>query len=282
MRKYYAILLVFFFAIEPLNANDKIKNLYILIEPTSAEQEYAAKNVLQPSFKNLELISKWVSSNSKKFNDVFIRAVGSIQYRYKRKDIHKLNKRKLFRKIYKLIKDKKEYSIADALSYYSQDLEQFGWKGSETMLLIVGDVNYVKNGISSHGKYLNSFWLSSKNSPFVRLFMSRDNTVAKNTSVVIYTRTQLALLDEKKREDFLVNLFSHEDVGMDVYYIGDFHNNFMLPLKKENDTYSLKLLDKVRKKKLKPIPVRQLPETNICQIIGNGESILCRDCGKNR
>jgi hypothetical protein len=144
------------------------------------------------------------------------------------------------------------------------------------MLLIIGDINYRTESISSHGMYFNSSWVTNKNSIFYRSFLAKDNDIAKDTSVVIFTRTQLNIKNEKRREDLLVNLF--EKSNMKVYYVGDFHNNFIAKLK-DRDTFSIKLIDKVRVKDMKPIKKPRLDETKVCQIVGE-KTMTIKNCGR--
>jgi len=257
----------------------KCKNLYILIEPTSAMNiEDSSKHILTPSLMSTKSILSWIAKSKQrpKFNNIFIRVVGYRTELYKRKDIGSIPKKPIIRNIYINIKNKKGYSIANGLSYFSQDLEGLNWKGDETMLLVVGDVDFVENGISSHGRYLNSAWLNNDTSPFVRKFINRDNDISERTSVVIFTRTQLKLKDEEKRKNFLVNLFSK--ANMKVYYVGGFYNNFMATLR-DSDTYIIKLIDRVRLGKHKHIVAPKMLETNICQIVGE-KTMTMKNCGR--
>lgn len=276
-RKIYLIFFMLVFTVQLTYA--KCKNLYILIEPTSAMNiEDSSKHILTPSLMTTKSILSWIAKSKQrpKFNNIFIRVVGYRTELYKRKDIGSMPKKPIIRNIYKNIKNKKGYSIANGLSYFSQDLEGLNWKGDETMLLVVGDVDFVENGISSHGRYLNSAWLNNDTSPFVRKFINRDNDISKRTSVVIFTRTQLKLKDEEKRKNFLVNLFSK--ANMKVYYVGGFYNNFMATLR-DSDTYIIKLIDRVRLGKHKHIVAPKMLETNICQIVGE-KTMTMKNCGR--
>jgi len=278
------ILILFASVIASSNIHANIKNLYIIVEPNSIHSsDEDNKKVLLPIFKNLLQIGKWVSNDkiTPKFKKVFIRVAGGNTYTYNEKTIHKLSKKKTFVRIYKNTKDIQEYSIADTLAYFPQDLEKLkGWKGEETLLLIMGDINFVKNGITSHGKYLNSFWLENKNSPFVKYLLSKDNTPAKDTSVIIMTRTQLGLREERIRQDFIVNLLSNEKVGMNVYYIGESYNIFSAPSSiKSKDPFILKLIKDIKNRQRDAIKVKELRKTNICQIVGTEDSITVKDCG---
>ena len=276
-RKIYLIFFMLVFTVQLTYA--KCKNLYILIEPTSAMNiEDSSKHILTPSLMSTKSILSWIAKSKQrpKFNNIFIRVVGYRTELYKRKDIGSIQKKPIIRNIYKNIKNKKGYSIANGLSYFSQDLEGLNWKGDETMLLVVGDVDFVENGISSHGRYLNSAWLNNDTSPFVRKFINRDNDISERTSVVIFTRTQLKLKDEEKRKNFLVNLFSK--ANMKVYYVGGFYNNFMATLR-DSDTYIIKLIDRVRLGKHKHIVAPKMLETNICQIVGE-KTMTMKNCGR--
>jgi len=275
-RIFLAFLILIFF-VEFSYA--ECKNLYILIEPTSAmDAEDASQHILIPSLENSKNIVKWIVKNRTrpKFRNIFIRVVGYKTELFKQKDIGVMLQKGIFNNIYKSIKMKKEYSITNGLSHFSQDLEGNGWRGDETMLLVIGDIDFVKNGVSSHGKYLNSAWLTNKQSPFVRDFLKRDNTIAKDTSVVIFTRTQLNLKDEKRREDFLINLFSK--AGMRLYYVGDYHNNFIAKLR-DDDVFAIKMIDRVRLNKQKHIEVSSMMESNLCQIVGK-EAMTIKNCGR--
>ena len=276
-RKIYLIFFMLVFTVQLTYA--KCKNLYILIEPTSAMNiEDSSKHILTPSLMTTKSILSWIAKSKQrpKFNNIFIRVVGYRTELYKRKDIGSMPKKPIIRNIYKNIKNKKGYSIANSLSHFSQDLEGLNWKGDETMLLVVGDVDFVENGISSHGRYLNSAWLNNDTSPFVRKFINRDNDISKRSSVVIFTRTQLKLKDEEKRKNFLVNLFSK--ANMKVYYVGGFYNNFMATLR-DSDTYIIKLIDRVRLGKHKHIVAPKMLETNICQIVGE-KTMTMKNCGR--
>lgn len=277
------LFILFALVIASNNIHANIKNLYIIVEPNSIHSsDEDNKKVLLPIFKNLLQIGKWVSNDkvTPKFKRVFIRVAGGNTYRYNVNTIHKLSKKKTFVGIYKNTKDIQEYSIAGTLAYFPQYLEKQGWKGEETLLLIMGDINFVKNGITSHGKYLNSFWLENKNSPFVKYLLSKDNTPAKDTSVIIMTRTQLGLRKEKMRQDFIVNLLSNEKVGMNVYYIGESYNIFSAPSSmKSKDPFILKLIKDIKNKQKAAIKVKELRKTSICQIVGSEDSITVKDCG---
>ncbi len=267
----------FFLLVVVESSQARCKNLYVLIEPNSSSQSESYKDILEPSFRNLENIMKWIQKDktSPKFNNIFIRVVGYETKLYKKKSIGRING-KLFKSIYKEIKNKKNYSIADGLGYFSQDMRANRWKGEETILLIIGDINYRTETISSHGMYFNSSWITNKNSVFYRNFLSKDNDIAKDTSVVIFTRTHLDMKNEKRREDFLVNLF--EESNMKVYYVGGFHNNFIANLK-DRDTFSIKLIDKVRIKDMKPMEKSKLDETKVCQIVGK-KTMTIKNCGR--
>ena len=276
------ILFILLIASSSIHAN--IKNLYIIVEPNSLQSsDEDTKRVLLPVFKNLLQIGKWVSNDktTPRFKRVFIRVAGGNSYTFNKKNIHKLSKTKTFIEIYKNTKDMEEYSIADTLAYFPQDLEKFkGWKGEETLLLIMGDINFVKNGITSHGRYLNSFWLENKNSPFVKYLLSKENTPAKDTSVIVITRTQLGLKDEKMRQNFIVNLLSNEKVGMNLYYIGESYNLFSTPSSmKSKDSFILKLIKDVKNGQREVIKLKELQKTSICQIVGSEDSITVKDCG---
>ncbi len=276
MARFLSILFLLFILSESSQA--RCKNLYVLIEPNSSLQNESYKDILEPSFRNLENIMKWIQKDkmSPKFNNVFIRVIGYETKLYKKKTIGRING-KLFKSIYKEIKNKKSYSIADGLGYFSQDLRANNWKGDETMLLIIGDINYRSESISSHGMYFNSSWITNKNSTFYRSFLAKDNDIAKGTSVVIFTRTQLDMKNEKRREDFLVNLFKKSN--MIVYYIGDFHNNFIAKLR-DRDTFAIKVIDKVRIKNLMPMKMLELDKTKVCQIVGE-KTMTIKSCGRN-
>ena len=261
-----------------VNAEDHLKNLYILIEPTPIEN--SEKDLLLPSFKNLEIIAKWLSKKRSLYSKVYITSPGLRKGKeYKGKQIQKIAKKHIFPHLYKLIKNKREYSMPKALGTYTSDIQRLGWKGSETLLLIFGDINFVKNGFDSHGKYLNSAWLSNKDSPYVRYFLQKDNSISKNSSVIVITRTQIDLKHEKMRKDFLVNLFSHEKVGMKVYYIGELHNKFFASLK-DHDTLCIKILDQVRRKMRKPIDPIALPKTEKCQMVSKNGAFFVNNCGR--
>ena len=282
MKKLLFVL--FAFLITPSSIYANIKNLYIIIEPNSIyEDEKDSKRVLTPVFKTLLQMGKWISKDKDmlpKFKRVVIQVAGGNTYRFNKKNIHKLSKKKTFVGVYKNTKSVEEYSIADTLAYFPQNLEKLKWKGEETLLLIMGDVNFVKNGITSHGKYLNSFWLESKNSPFVKYLLSKDNSPAKNVSVMVLTRTQLKLNHEKMRQDFIVNLLSNEKMGMNVYYVGESYNIYSAPSSmKSKNSYVLKLLQSIKNGQKKAIKFTQLPKTSICQIVGAEDSITVKNCG---
>jgi hypothetical protein len=280
------LFLLYLASITPSSIYANIKNLYIIVEPNSFYTEKRdSKKILTPVFKTLLQIGKWISKDKDippKFQRVVIQVAGGNTYKFNKRNIDKLSKKKTIIEIYKNTKNIKEYSIADTLAYFPQDLEKLkGWKGEETLLLVMGDINFVKNGISSHGKYLNSFWLESQNSPFVKYFLSKDNTPAKDVSVMVLTRTQLKLNHEKMRQDFIVNLLSNQQVGMNVYYIGESYNLFSAPTSmKSKNNYVIELLKNIKEGKKKPIKLVSLPKTNICQIIGANESITIKNCGR--
>lgn len=276
MRGLIGIFLIFGFT---LSVDAKIKNLYILVEPSAVvDVSMANKHILTPLFMNMDRVLQWVSGDGihTKFHNVYIRVIGDIAEPYKRSKVGKMGKQGIFKIIYNRIKNTQAYSTANGLSRFSQDLEGQKWRGDETMLLIVGDMDFVQNGISSHAKYLNGAWLTRKESPFKRSFLDRDNSVAKGTSVVVFNRTQLALKDEKQREQFIINLF--DKAGMSVYYVGDFYNHFIAPLHYE-DSFMLKLIDRVRKREHTALKAKTLPQTHLCQIISD-EAMTIKNCGR--
>lgn len=281
MKTLWSIIFILSLFISNIYGN--IKNLYIIIEPHIIEKEKdEVKTVLVPTFKNLTQIGKWITENraKPKFKNVFIRVAGGNSYQFKKKSLDRLSKRKTFVQIYKDTKEIEEYSISKTLAYFPQDLRLKKWKGEETLLLIMGDVNFVKNGISSYGKYLNSYWLESENSIFVKYFLSKDNQPAKDTSVIVLTQTQLSLIHEKMRRDFIINLLSNERVGMRLYYVGEIYNLFSAPSSlKSTDTYLLELLKKVKQGEKAMLKRNELPKTSFCQIVGLQDSINVRNCG---
>jgi hypothetical protein len=277
----FIVLSFLIFSTSSLHAN--IKNLYIILEPNALKsQKNSDKRMIVPMFEKLLMIGKWVSpkDNTPKFKKVFIRIAGGNSYIFSKKKIHKLSRKSTFIEMYQEVKAIKSYSFPKTLAYFPQDLELNGWRGEETLLLIMGDINFVQNGITSHGKYLNSAWLESKKSPFVKYLLLKDNTPAKDASVMVLTRTQLNLKDEKMRKDFIVNLFAHTQMGMQPYFIGEDYNIFNAPDRlKPKDNYILKILKDIKDGRRDGLKVNQLPKTTICQIVGAKESITIRNCG---
>jgi hypothetical protein len=171
--------------------------------------------------------------------------------------------------------DVKKYKVSDALGTITKDIKKLKWKPEDTLLVYIGDVDYVRNGISSYGKILNAGWLKSHKSIFVKDFLTIDNTYLKGISIIVITRTQLDLFYEKKREDFLTNLFSL--AGMDVLYVGSNYNNLEAKIT-DNDSFLAHLMKKVYKRELQPLKVPELPDTKRCQIIGE-DDIPIPTCG---
>jgi len=281
MKHVVLLLALFFIPSQLLYGN--LKNLYIIVEPNGLKSHKESdKQILVPVFKNLLQIGKWITkkNSSPLFKKVFIRIAGGNSYMFRKKRMNKLAKKRTFVEIYKETKSIENYSFAKTLAYFPQDLELNGWKGEETLLLIMGDINFVKNGISSHGKYLNSAWLEKKKSPFMKYLLLKENSPAKGTSVMVLTRTQLNLRDEKMRKDFIVNLFSNEKMGMKPYFVGENYNIFNAPgTSKSKDNYMLELIRAIKYGKRNILKVNPLPETTICQIVGAKESITIRNCG---
>lgn len=258
-----------------IGVHAKIKNIYILVEPSSALDN---KHILTPILSNTKMLLRWISADGRnpRFRRAFIRVVGVHSQYYKKADVGKMGKQNIMGRVYRLIKNQKKYSIASGLSHFSQDLEGHSWKGEETLLLIIGDIDFVKNGISSHGKYLNSAWLTQKRSPYKRNFLDRDNQIARGTSVVILNRTQLNLKAEKQREGFLYNLFSK--AGMRPYYIGDFYNQFVAT-QDSKENFLVKLIDGIRKGTYEPMTKINIPDSQLCQIVSD-ESLTIKNCGR--
>jgi hypothetical protein len=278
LKKIFYIILIFLSVCSFSYADDtKIRNLYILIEPTANPNEKAADNILVPSLVNLnDVLNKIIEFNT--FSKVLIRIAGKNNQvlEFKRNEIKNISEQNLIVQIYNLIKNKKDYNISNSLSFYSQDLQKKKLKGKNTLFLIIGDINYVSNGISSHNGYLNSAWLTNTNSPFVKDFIQLDNDIAKDSSVVVFTRTQLDLKQEKKRKDFIVNLFSKVD--MNVFYVGDMYKNFGIPID-EKYFFSFQLIKEVKKRNLDIIKPTNMLDVQACQIISK-TAITIPNCGE--
>lgn len=283
MKKTLFVLLLLF-STNNIYGQEKLKNLYILIEPTVVHNNkidgYEVNPVLDISFNILDEIISWVTQNSvAKFRKVFIRGVGidddeTFAQEFKNEKISFKRLKKYSNDLYNEMLGIKTYSVADTLSTIAKDIKKKKWKAKETLLIYIGDVTHNRNGFNSHGKALNSQWLINKRSPFVKSFIENDNTFAQGISVIVFNRTQLSLDKEKLREDFLINLFSL--AGMKVYYVGEVYNNMETKLRSE-DSYLNKVINQVRKKEKKMLDMRVMKDTQVCQYVGESEMTV--PCG---
>lgn len=256
-----------------------LKNIYIIVEPSATPNTGKEFNsILYSSFMIVDSLVKWMENDGLPlFDRLIVRGVGCVEpVEFQGRNIEfKKIKPKIDDLYYELLKNK-EYSVPDALSYFTRDIKQKKWKGSETLLVYIGDVNFVRNGLSSHGKYLNAAWLTNERSIFVRDFLKIDNTVIKGISAVVFTRTQLDIAKEKYRENFIINLF--DKAGMDVYYTGSFYNALEYPIK-DSDTFVLQVINQVKRHKRDTIVPPVVPDVKQCQIIGNEMALTVDNCG---
>jgi hypothetical protein len=270
MNKSLHIFILFIIISLHAEARVPIKNLYIFIEPTTVSNHLNSKgkednDILYNSKKITLKIVKWAKKEKIKRiiinNKVLKKDINPAIF------IHSLIKKSLLKK--------RIYNIGKLLGNLHTRFIDYELKSDNTLFVYIGDVNFVKKDISSHGAYLTSGWLTHESSPFVRKFFKADNGSLKNIPTAIINRTQLSLKNEKKREDFLIKLFS--DAGMKVYYVGNSNMGFGGKIAINHITDKLKL---IANKKVTKLKNTNADNTELCQIVYDSDEINVPGCGR--
>jgi len=271
MSKKFAIIVIFLsLLLSQLEAKVPIKNLYIFIEPTTVPNHLNDKgkesnDILYNSKKIALKIIKW--AKKEKIKRVIVN--GEIL----KKEInpalfmHKLIKKSLLKK--------RLYNIGKLLGNLHMNFLDYELTKENALLVYIGDVNFVKKDINSHGAYLSMGWLKNQNSPFVRKFLKADNSSLKDVPMLVVTRTQLSLKNEKKREDFMIKLFS--DAGLKLFYIGNAHMAFGGRVQTNHILEQIKLIAKNKLSQLTPF---NNDDSQLCQIVYNTFEIPISGCGR--
>jgi len=185
---------------------------------------------------------------------------------YRRKELKELKVRKISQALYATASSIGKYNIAKDLSNLSNHLDALSWKGSETLFVILGDINYLGKGdLSSHGSYLNSAWLSHACSPFVRHLLKHNNDNLQGAGIIVFTRTQLDLMHERKRKDFILNLFSDAHEELNVFYVGGLQNSIVRP----GHSFGIDIVKKAIAGNMEAIEEKRLLPTKLVQIVNN-------------
>ena len=268
----------------------ELKNLYVLIEPlnptfnTSSspnqEEDHDDGVYIMSEVSFLMNLIKWIQKDQRNFSKAIFHIAGLKTSKetsgpplgnkftniYTWKRIKDLNPKVLAKKIYYLGRNIKKYSIAKELAAFSQLVELLQWKGSETLLIVFGDMNYIGRHINSHGAYLNSGWLNNPKSPFRRFYIDEDNLTARQASIVVFTRTQFGITFESKRRAFIYNLFARVDADLKTYYIGPLRNNF---LPQKNTDFALRLIQQLQQGRLAPMEALPIADSSLVQIVNS-------------
>lgn len=271
INKFILSVVFIYLGLTGLQAKTSIKNLYILIEPTSISNSINEKgkpynSILNNSKRIVKDVVKWAKEN--KVKRIFINSKELTKNTNEHIFINKIIKKELFKK--------KKYNVSKILEEIHNNFFANKLKVKDTLLLYIGDIDFIKNGVSSHGGYLNSGWLNNPNSPFVKKFIKADNSSLQGIPVVIITRTQIGVINEKKRESFLLNLFS--SAGMKVFYIGNSYRN--LPTR-TTVNFIVDKIEKVANKVDKPLKIFAYDKIKLCQIIYDDYEINIPSCGGN-
>jgi len=287
--KYLLFILVILVSTIDLSAKEKLKNLYIIVEPTSVkfklDKKGSVQSLLATSIRELTKVGDWISTQEglSRFKNIIIRVAGDGAYFgvFNQTNAHTITRNHIFTKIFRNIYKREKYSIVSSLKIYLNDLENNRWKGSETLLAIFGDMDFVQDNISSHAGYLNSAWINNKNSIF-QSFLNKNFSIAKDTSVVIFRRTQIKLTHEEEHKNFWVNIFDR--AGMKVYHIDELYDGYNRHNNRKNrdnrlNSYAISVLDSVQNNLYKDIPIVKLKDTQRCQIIKNDKVYTEPDCG---
>lgn len=193
-----------------INATD-IKNLYIFIEPTSIQNRLNFKNKkINDVLKESERIVGDLVKSAKKnhIKNIYISRIWK-KFEHNSPLLVKPNDnlRIVLKRALKPLYKYHHYNIAKILGAIHSDFEET-LNAKESIMVYIGDVNYMNGAVDSSKGYLNSGWLKSKQSVFVKKFLNQDNSSIAGLPIFIVNRVQLPLKYEQRKEDFIIKLFS--------------------------------------------------------------------------
>lgn len=259
-----------------LNAAD-IKNLYIFIEPTTIQNRINDKNKeINDVLKESERIVADLVKSAKK-NHIKNIYISRIWKKFKHNAPLLLkpsdNIRVILKRALKPLYKYHNYNIAKILGDIHSDFEE-GISAKESIMVYIGDVNYMNSSLSSTRGYLNSGWLKNKESIFVKKFLKQDNSSLEGLPVFIVNRVQLPLDYEQRKENFIIKLFTL--AGLKPIYI-DTNPRILSSRVQKN------YLEQAFENKLNtPNSIKStiLLDSEICQIVTpNNPEISVPNCG---
>jgi hypothetical protein len=213
--------LIYIFLLSLALSASEIKNVYILIEPTSIQNRVDYKNKeVNDILKETERIVTDIilASKKKHVKNIYVSRIWK-KFKHhspillKQKDNVRIFLKKVLKPLYKY----HNYNIAKILGDIHSDFEDT-IDPKESMIIYIGDVNYMNSFMNSSRGYLNSGWLVNKQSIFVNKFLKQDNSALKGVPIFIINRVQLPLAYEERKEKFIIKLFNL--AGLTPVYIG--------------------------------------------------------------